>query len=93
MRNANLPNKCEEKNFCSQLRKTLIKFSEKIVEFNSMTEETKKSLKPVGSRLDVICSSCKIYRWSKDNYNHFDQLSILKPMATNEFTEKDCFDF
>ena len=46
----------------STKKNILIKFSEKIVEFNSMTEETKKSLKPVGSRLDVIYSSCKIYR-------------------------------
>ena len=83
----------KKKLLLSTKKNILIKFSEKIVEFNSMTEETKKSLKPAGSRLDVIYSSCKIYRWSKDNYNHFDQLSILKPMATNEFTEKDCFDF
>lgn len=52
----------KKKLLLSTKKNILIKFSEKIVEFNSMTEETKKSLKPVGSRLDVIYSSCKICR-------------------------------
>ena len=75
----------------------------------SMTEKTRKSLKPVGTRPGVINGSWKVHEASVGNCPPFWPLlstlipptykrakllvPILKPLTTNEFTVKDSFHF
>ena len=74
-----------------------------------MTEKTRKSLKPVGTRPGVMYGSCKVHKASVGNCPPFRPISsvlntptyklanffvpILKPLTTNEFTVKDYFHF
>ena len=69
-----------------------------------MTEKTRKSLKPVGTRPGVMCRSCKVHKANVENCPPFwpilsalnaptYKLAILKPLTTNEFTVKDSFHF
>ena len=74
-----------------------------------MTEKTKKSLKPVGTRPGVMYGSCKVYKANAGNCPPFRPIlsslntptyklanflvPILKPLTTNEFTVKDSFHF
>ena len=74
-----------------------------------MIEQTRKSLKPVGTRPGVMCGSCKVHKASVGNCLPFQSIlsafntptyklakflvPILKPLSTNEFTVKNSFHF
>ena len=74
-----------------------------------MTDKTRKSLKPVGTRPGVMYGSCKVHKASVENCPPFRPIlsalntptyklakflvPILKPLTTNEFTVKDSFHF
>ena len=74
-----------------------------------MTEKTRKSLKPVGTRPGIMNSSCKVHKASVENCPPLRPIlsalntttyklakvlvPILKPLTTNEFTVKDSFYF
>ena len=81
----------------------------KLVEPNSMTEKNRKLFKPVGSRLGLLYSSCKLHNASVENCSPFRPIllalntttqklakflvTILKPLISNEFTIRDSFRF
>ena len=72
-----------------------------------MTEKTRKSLKPVGTRPGIMYGSCKVHK--ARNFPSFRPIlsalntptyklakilvPILKPLTTNEFTVKEYFHF
>ena len=74
-----------------------------------MMEQTRKSLKPVGTRPGVMYGSCKVHKASVGNCLPFQSIlsafntptyklakflvPILKPLSTNEFTVKNSFHF
>ena len=74
-----------------------------------MTEKTRKSLKPVGTRPGIMYGSCKLHKASAGDCPRFRPIlsalntptyklakllvPILKPLTTNEFTVKDSFHF
>ena len=74
-----------------------------------MTKKTRKSLKPVSTRTEVMYGLCKVHKASVGNYPPFRPIlsalntpfyklaeylvPILKPLTTNEFTVKDSFHF
>ena len=74
-----------------------------------MTEKTRKSLKPVGTRPGIMYGSCEVHKASVGNCSPFQPIlsalntptykfakilvPILKPLPTNEFTVKDSFHF
>ena len=85
------------------------KVLKKFVESKSMTEKTRKSLKPVGTRPGIMYGSCKVHKASVGNCPPFRPIltalntptyklakflvPILKPLKTNEFAVKDSFHF
>ena len=96
-------------NFAINQEKHADKALEKFVESKCMTEKTRKSLKPVGTRPGVMYGSCKVHKASVGNCPPFRPIlsalnaptyklakflvPILKPLTTNEFTVKDSFHF
>ena len=54
-------------NFATNQEKHVDKVLKKLVESNSMTDKTRKSLKPVGIRPGVICGSHKVHKASVEN--------------------------
>ena len=84
-------------------------FFKKFVESKRMTEKTRKSLKPVGTRPGIMYGSCKVHKTGIGNCPPFGPIlsalntstyklttflvPILKPLVTNEFTVKDSFHF
>ena len=96
-------------NFAINQGKHVDKVLKKLVESKSMTEKTRKSLKPVGTRPGVMYGSCKVHKASVGNCPPFRPIlsalntptyklakflvPILKPLATNEFAVKDSFHF
>ena len=74
-----------------------------------MIEQTRKSLKPVGTRPGVMYGSCKVHKASVGNCPPFRPIlsalntptyklakllvPILKPLSTNEFTVKNSIHF
>ena len=74
-----------------------------------MTEKTRKSLKPVGTRPVVMYGLSKVYKASVENCLPFQSilsalntptyifakflLQILKPLTTDDFTIQDSFHF
>ena len=96
-------------NFAINQEKHVDKFLKKCVESKSMTEKTRKSLKPVGTRPGIMYSSCEVHKASVGNRPSFRPIlsvlntptyklakflvPILKPLTTNEFTVKDSFHF
>ena len=91
------------------ISKNLKKYIKKFVESKSMTEKTRKSLKPVGTRPGIMYGSCKVHKASVGNFPPFRPIfsalntptyklakflvPILKPLTTIEFTFKDSFHF
>ena len=67
-------------NFAINQEKHFGKVLKKRVESKSMTEETWKSLKPVGTRLGAMYSSCKVHKASIGNGPPFQ--SILSALNT-----------
>ena len=96
-------------NFAISQEKHIDKFLKKLVESKSMTEKTRKSLKPVGTRPVVMYGSYKVHKGSVGNCPPFRPIlsalntptykvakflvPILEPLTTNEFTVKDSFHF
>ena len=96
-------------NFAINQEKHVDKVLKKLVESKSMTEKTRKSLKPVGTRPGVMYGSCKVHKASVENCPPFRLIlsalstptyklakflvPILKPLTTNEFAVKDSFYF
>ena len=76
---------------------------------SSMSEETQRHLKPVGTRPGIICGSCKVHRKCVDDCSlfrpilsdlktHTDKLEkylvpILGQLNTNKYTVKDLLNF
>ena len=89
-------------NFAINQEKHVDKVLKKLVESKSMTEKTRKSLKPVGTRPGVMYGSCKVHKANVGNCPPFRPIfsvlntptyklakflvPILKPLLTNEFT-------
>ena len=96
-------------NFAINEEKHADKVLKKLVESKSMTEKTRKSLKPVGTRTGVMHGSCKAPKASvgicppvRPNLSALNTptykpakflVTILKPSTPNEFTVKDSFYF
>ena len=90
-------------NFAINRGKHVDKVPKKLFESKSMTEKTRKSLKPVGSRPDIIYGSCKVDKASVGNCPPFRPIlsalntptyklakfivPILKPLKTYEFSQ------
>ena len=53
------------------LSKHVDKLLKKLVEFKSMTEKTRKFLKPVVTRPGVMYGSCKVHKASVGNFPPF----------------------
>ena len=95
--------------FAINHEKHVDKVLKKFVESKSMTEKTRKSLKPVGTRPGIMYGSCKVHKASVGNCPPFRPIlsalntptyklakflvPILKSLTTNEFTVKDSFHF
>ena len=96
-------------NFAINQEKDVYKVLKKLVESKTMTQKTRKSLKPVGTRPAVMYGSCKIHKANLGNCLPFRPIlsafntptyklakvlvPILKSLTTNEFTVKDSFHF
>ena len=90
-------------NFAINQEKHVDKVLKKFVESKSMTEKTRKFLKPVGTRTGIVYGSSKVHKASEGNCPPFWAISsalntptyklaknlvpILKPLTTNEFTD------
>ena len=95
--------------FAINHEKHVDKVLKKFVESKSMTEKTRKRLKPVGTRQGIMYVSRKVHKASVGNCPPFRPIlpalntptyklakflvPILKPLTTNEFTVKDSFHF
>ena len=96
-------------NFAIDQEKHVDKVLKKLVESKSMTEKTRNSLKPIGTRPGIMHGSCKVPKASVGNCLPFRPIllalntptyklakflvPILKPLTTNGFTVKDYFHF
>ena len=96
-------------NFAINQEKHVDKVLKKFIEFKSMTEKPRKTLKPVDTRPGILHGSCKVHKASVGNCPPFRPIlsafntptyklakflvPILKPLTTNEFTVKDSFHF
>ena len=94
-------------NFAINQEKHVDKVLKKLVESNSMTDQTRKSLKSVGTTPGVMYGSCKAHKASVEKCQPFRPIlsalntptyklakflvPILKLLTTNEFTVKDSF--
>ena len=58
-------------NFSISQEKHVDKVLKKLVESNSMTDKTRKSFKPVGTRPAVMYGSCKVHKASVENFPPF----------------------
>ena len=81
----------------------------KLVASNNISEETRRSLKPVGTRPGIIYGLCKVHKDIIDNCPPFRPIfsaintptyklakffvPILKSLTSNEYTVKDSFAF
>ena len=90
-------------NFAINQGKHVDKVLKKLVESKSMTEKTRKSLKPVGTRPGVMYGSCKVHKASVGNCPPFRPIlsalntptyklakflvPTLRSLTTNEFTD------
>ena len=95
--------------FAINQEKHVDKVLKKFAESKSVSEKTRKSLKPVGTRPGIMYGSCKLHKASVGNCPPFRPIlsalntptyklakflvPILKPLTTNEFTVKDSFHF
>ena len=99
-------------NFITSQEKHIDKIYEKLVDSNSsnsMSEETRKLLKPVRTRPGIMYGSCKVHKKRVDGcppsrqilsalqtptYNLAKYLvSILEPLTNNKYAVKDSFNF
>ena len=96
-------------NYAINQEENVDKVLKKLFESKRMTEKTRKSLKPVGTRPGVMYGSCKVRKVSVVNCPPFRPIlsvlntptyklakclvPILKPLTTDELTVKDSSHF
>ena len=96
-------------NFVTSQEKRIDKINKKLVHSNSMSEETRRHLKPVGTRPVIMYGSCKVHRKCVDGCPPFRPIlsalktptyklakylvSILEPLTSNKYAVKDSFNF
>ena len=96
-------------NFTVNQDKRVDNVFKKLVGSNSISEEARRSLKPVGTRPSIMYGLCKIQKDIIDNCPSFRSIlstiniptcklakflvPILKPLTSNEYTIKDSFVF
>ena len=96
-------------NFITCQEKRINKIYEKLVDSNSMSEETRRYLKPVETRLGIMYGSCKMHKKCADGCPLFRPISsalqtptyklakylvpFLEPLISHKYTIKDSFDF
>ena len=96
-------------NFITSQEKRIDKICKKLVDSNSMSDETRKQLKPVGTRPGIMYGSCKVHNKHVDGcppfrpplsalqtatYNLANYLvPILEPLTNNKNTVIDSFNF
>ena len=87
----------------------IYKICKKLVDSNSMSEETRRHLKPVATRPEVMYGSCKVYKKCVDGCPSFRPslsalqtvtyklekylVPILEPLTKNKCIVKDSFNF
>ena len=95
--------------FTTSQEKRNDKIYEKLVDSNSMSEETRRHLKPVGTRPGILYGSCKVHKKCVDGCPLFRPISsalqkprhklakylvpILEPLTTNKYAVRDLFNF
>ena len=96
-------------NFAINQEKRVENILKKLVASNSISEETRRSLKPVGTRPGIMYRLCKVHKDIIDNCPPFGPIlaaintptyklpkilvRILKSLTSNEYTVKDSFAF
>ena len=96
-------------NFAINQEKRVDNIFKKLVASNSISEETRRSLKPVGTRPGIMYGLCKVHKDIIDNCPPFRPIlsaintptyklakflvPILKSLTSNEYTIKDSFAF
>ena len=96
-------------NFAINQEKRVGNIFKKLVASNSIFEETRRSLKPVGTRSGIMYGLCKVQKDTIDNCPLFRPIlsaintptyklatflaPILKSLASNEYTVKNSFAF
>ena len=96
-------------NFAINQEKRVDNIFKKLVTSNSISKETRSSLKPVGTRPGILYGLCKVYKDIIDNCPLLRPIlsaintptyklakflvPILKSLTSNEFTVKDSFGF
>ena len=96
-------------NFAINQKKRADNIFKKLVVSNSISEETRRSLKPAGTRPGIMYGPCKAHKDIIDNCPPFTPIlsaintptyrfanflaPILKSLTSNEYTIKDCFAF
>ena len=93
--------------FITNQEKRIDKIYKKLVDSNSMSEETRRHLKAVGTRPGIMYGSCEVHKKCVDGCPPFRPnlfalqastyklakylVSILEPSPTNKYTVKDLF--
>ena len=96
-------------NFITNQEKRIDKIYKKLLDSNSMSEETRRHLKPVGTRPAIMHGSCKVHKKTIDGCPPFRPIlsalqtptyklakylvPILEPLTTNKYAVKDSFKF
>ena len=96
-------------NFAADQEKSVGNTLKKLVATNSLSEETSRSLKPVGTRPGIMYGLCKVHKDIIDNYASFRPIlsefntttnklakflvPILKSLTSDEYKVKDSFVF
>ena len=89
-------------NFITSRKKRIDKIYKKLVDSNSISEETRKHLKPMGTRPGIMYSPCKMHKKCVDGCPPLQTptyklakylVPVLEPLTNNKFTVKDSFNF
>ena len=96
-------------NFITCQEKRIDKIYKKLVDSNSISEEIRRQLKPLGTRPGIMYGSCKVHKKCVDGCLSFrpilsalqtptDKLAkylvpILEPLTINKYSVKDSFNF
>ena len=96
-------------NFITSLEKLIDKIFKKLVDSNSISEETRRHLKPVKTRPGIMYISCKVHRKRVDGCPPFRPILSslqaltyklakylipnLEPLTNNKYTVEDLFNY
>ena len=96
-------------NFITSQEKCIDKIYRKLVDSNSISEETRRHVKPVGTRLGIMYGSSKVHKKCVDGCLPFRSIlsalqtptyklakylvPILEPLTNNKYAVKDLFNF